>query len=123
MFKSGKLKAVPPLTPAAFHILLALSDGERHGYAIMLEVENRTEGKFRLGPGTLYTSIHRMLREGLIEEVELHRHAASESRRRYYRLAALGRRTVKYEVARLENLLRLAHAKGLIGSSMAGGLR
>jgi DNA-binding PadR family transcriptional regulator len=123
MLKSGRLKTVPPLTPASFHILLALLDGELHGYAIMMEVRKGTQGEYRLGPGTLYTSIHRMLGDGLIEEVELRRPARSENRRRYYRLTALGRRTVKHEVARLEKLLRLARTKELRGSPLGGGLQ
>ena len=76
-----------PLTPAMFHILLALADRERHGYHIMQEVDERTEGKVRLGPGTLYGSIKRMLADGMIEETDERPDAdMDDERRRYYRL-------------------------------------
>src|SRR6185437_14993303 len=80
-------EALLPLTPAVFHILLALADGEKHGYAIMQEVEARTGGATRLGPGTLYGSIQRMRKDGLIAEVpERGEPVHGEERRRYYRL-------------------------------------
>ena len=81
----------PLLTPAVFHILLALADGESHGYGIMQDVERFTNGDTRLGPGTLYRSIQRMLVDGLIEELAISLHdEADEDRRRYYRLTAKG---------------------------------
>jgi len=103
-----------PLTPAAFHILLALVDGERHGYAIMREVEERTGGEVRLGPGTLYGAIKRLLEQGVVEELELRPADAADERRRYYRLTSFGRRVVAAEAERLERLVRLARAKKLV---------
>src|SRR6266849_741276 len=84
-----------PLTPAVFHILLALADGEKHGYAIMQEVEKRTGGEMKMGPGTLYGSIQRMLKDGLIVEVqERDKAGPGEERRRYYALSGLGQHIV-----------------------------
>jgi DNA-binding PadR family transcriptional regulator len=104
-----------PLTPAVFHILLALADGERHGYSIMQEVEARTDNKVRLGPGTLYGSIKRMLADGLIEESDERPDAAlDDERRRYYRLTAFGRRVAIAEAMRLESLVGAARAKRLL---------
>ena len=103
-----------PLTPAAFHILLALADGEKHGYAIMQEVTART-GKIRLGPGTLYGSIKRMLADGWIEEsAERPDPALDDERRRYYRLTGVGRRVAEEEAERLAQLLRVVRAKDLL---------
>ncbi len=99
----------PHLTPAVFHILIALGDGEAHGYAIMQDTLERSGGSVRLGPGTLYGAISRLLGEGLIEEFE--KHATSEKndpRRRYYRLTKLGSRVLSEETKRLEALLRVA---------------
>lgn len=104
-----------PLTPAAFHILLALADGEKHGYAIMQEVTARTGGKIRLGPGTLYGSIKRMLADRWIEEsAERPDPALDDERRRYYRLTAGGRRVAEEEAERLAQLLRVVRAKDLL---------
>jgi len=104
-----------PLTPAAFHILLSLVEGERHGYAIMREVEERTAGEVRLGPGTLYGAIKRLLEQGVVEELEMRpAPEAAEERRRYYRLTGYGRQVVAAEAERLERLVRLARAKKLI---------
>jgi DNA-binding PadR family transcriptional regulator len=102
-----------PLTPAVFHILLALADGERHGYAIMQEVETRTRREVRLGPGTLYGSIKRMLADRLIEESE-ERPDPDDERRRYYRLTSFGRLVAIAEAERLENLVGAARAKKLL---------
>src|ERR671932_1479007 len=86
-------RSLLPLTPAVLHILLALADGERHGYGIMREVEGRTGGETRLGPGTLYGSIKRMLADGLIEESdERPDPEMDDQRRRYYRITDFGRR-------------------------------
>jgi DNA-binding PadR family transcriptional regulator len=101
-----------PLPQAVFHIMVSLAEGERHGYAIMQEVAARTEGKLRLGPGTLYGSIKRMLEDGLIAEHEP-RAASGDERRRYYRLTAFGRRVASAETARLESLYKQARAAGL----------
>lgn len=102
-----------PLTPVTLNILLALADEERHGYGIMLEVSDRTGGRMRMGPGTLYSSIKRLVGGGLIEESE--KRPAPESddeRRRYYRLTDFGRRVLAAEVERLESTVRAARKKG-----------
>ena len=104
-----------PLTPTVFHILLALADGERHGYAIMQEVEARTDGAMRMGPGTLYGSIQRMLRDRLIIESP-ERAEPGEERRRYYRLTGFGQRVMEAEAQRLEQLVRLAQSKRVLPS-------
>ena len=104
-----------PLTPAVFHILLALADEERHGYGIMQDVEMRTGGKVRLGPGTLYGSIKRMMADGLIEESdERPDPTLDDERRRYYRLTPHGRRAVEAEAARLQELVHIAQVKNLL---------
>lgn len=99
-----------PLTPAMHHILLALLEGDRHGYAIMQSVETLSQGAMRLGPGTLYTSIRKLLEGGLIEESqERPLDSEDDERRRYYRLSAGGREAVKSETQRLARLVRYAH--------------
>ncbi|WP_245994195.1 PadR family transcriptional regulator [Tengunoibacter tsumagoiensis] len=111
-----------PLTPAVLHILLALVDGERHGYSIMQEVVARSEGTMRMGPGTLYGSIKRMLADGLIEEAgERTDSKGDDERRRYYRLTDFGLRVVRAEVARLEQLVQVAHGKKMLWQ-LEGGL-
>ena len=102
-----------PLPPATFHILLALSDGDRHGYAIIQDVEARTEGELRLSAGTLYRSIARMVEQGLITETTHRRNAADDERRRYYRITPFGTAVARAEMARLTDLVRLARAAGL----------
>ena len=107
-----------PLTPAVFHILLALAGGERHGYAIMQEITTSTEGQLRLGPGTLYRSLKQMLAWGLIEEAdERPDPALDDERRRYYRLSDLGRRVAQAEGRRLQRLVAQAQAKQLLPGS------
>lgn len=104
-----------PLTPAMFHVLLALADKERHGYEIMQEVQERTAGNVRLGPGTLYGSIKRMLADGLIEESDDRPDPEfDDERRRYYRLTDFGYRVAKAESLRLDSLLKSARAKKLL---------
>ncbi len=104
-----------PLTPAGFHILLALADGEKHGYAVMQEVAKRSQGKVRLGPGTLYGSIKRMLSEGLIvESDERPDPELDDERRRYYRLTEFGQRVAEAEAERLAGLVDAARAKMLL---------
>jgi len=124
-----------PLTPVVLHILLALADGRRpgehdagesvgrHGYALAQEVESMTDGQIRMGPGTLYGSIQRMLTTGLIEEVGRGRggsrpHAGSEDdeRRRYYRVSPFGHRVLELELARLARVVVIARAKHLLPS-------
>ena len=98
-----------PLPPATFHILLTLRDGEKHGYAIMREAERMSDGTLKLGPGTLYGSIKRMLGDGLIEETdERPDPELDDQRRRYYRLTGLGERVCVAEVERLRALVRRA---------------
>lgn len=104
-----------PMTPAMFNILLALADGEKHGYAIMLEVEANTGGSVKMGPGTLYGSIKRMLASGLIEECdERPDPALDDERRRYYRLSGLGQRALRLEAERLESQVRTARLKQVL---------
>jgi DNA-binding PadR family transcriptional regulator len=103
-----------PLTPAVFHVLLALADGDKHGYAIMKEVDRRTDGKVRLSAGTLYGIVARLLNEGMISETE--RRPAPElddERRRYYQLTRFGREVAAAEAGRMESAIALAHAKNL----------
>lgn len=101
-----------PLTPAVFHILLAVADADRHGLGIMHDVEQRTDGAVVLGPGTLYGTIKRMLHSGLIAESEARpAPEADDPRRRYYRISALGREVAAAEAGRLEQLLGIARAK------------
>ena len=101
-----------PLTPALFHVLLSLADGEKHGYAIMKEVEERTEGSVRLATGTLYGIIKRLVAEGMIRESA----TGSDERRRAYRLTAFGRKVALAEAERLRDLVISAHAKKLLTS-------
>jgi DNA-binding PadR family transcriptional regulator len=102
------------LTPAVLEILLALAEEDLHGYAIMREVERRTDGQTRLGPGTLYRSVGQLLERGWIREAdERPDPKLDDERRRYYRLTDLGRRAATAEVERLEGLVRTAHRKGL----------
>ena len=104
-----------PLNHADFHVMLALGDDERHGYAIMLHVEELTEGAVKLGPGTLYTSIKRLLASGMIEESgERPDPEVDDQRRRYYRLTKLGRKVLSAEVQRMERMLRHARAKRVV---------
>ena|ERR1700704_616998 len=103
------------LTPAVFHVLLALADEDRHGYGIMLEVAARTDQEVLMGPGTLYGTLKRMLESGLIEECgERVDTQLNDERRRYYRITRQGRRAAKAEAVRLESLVRMARAKALL---------
>src|SRR5579883_1932423 len=113
--KAQEPESMLPLTPAVFHILLALADGEKHGYGIMKEVSQRTGGSVRMGPGTLYGSIGRMLASGLIEASdERPDPELDDERRRYYRLTEFGRRVAQAESRRLDQLLQVARAKRLL---------
>lgn len=104
-----------PLPVAVFHILIALADRDRHGYSIMQDVAARTGGKVRLSAGTLYSSVRRMLEQGLIEELaESPDPSSTDERRRYYRLTRFGKRVAAAEVERLSGLLKQARATGLV---------
>ena len=112
----------PLLTPAVFHILLALADGESHGYGIMQDVERFTNGETRLGPGTLYRSIQRMLVDGLIEELAIALHdEADEDRRRYYRLTPKGLAVARREAERLADLVDAARHRDLLTARSGKG--
>ena len=101
-----------PLKPHWFHVLLSLSDQPQHGYGIMQDVLERTDGKVRLWPPTLYGTIKRLTEEDLIESSDTRpAPELDDSRRRYYRLTALGRRVLEAECSRLEDLVKAAHAK------------
>jgi DNA-binding PadR family transcriptional regulator len=105
-----------PLSTANLHILLALALGERHGYAIMQEVNETSEGTVKLGPGTLYRSIQALLEDDLIEESARRPSKDEDQRRRYYRLTALGRRVLAAESRRLSDLLALARSRNVLHS-------
>lgn len=114
--------AVAPLTPAVFQLLLALASGERHGYGLMQEVLSQTGGTFRLGPGTLYGSIKRMLADGLIEESGVRPDPAlDDERRRYYRLTPFGRQVAAREAQRLAQLVAVAQRRDLLPPAAEGG--
>ena len=105
-----------PLPSAAFHILLSLADEDLHGYAIMRLIKEQTNGRMRLGPGTLYSSIQALLEEGFVEEVEAKTgHEPGLERRRYYHLTEAGRKLAQAEASRLADLLRFARAKKILG--------
>ena len=103
-----------PLPPVTFHILVALAEEDRHGYAIMQDVAQRTDGSLKLGAGTLYRSIQRMLEQGLISEVSSRpAPEMDDERRRYYRITPFGRTVARAEARRLAHMLKLARASGL----------
>jgi DNA-binding PadR family transcriptional regulator len=105
--------ALLPLPPITLHILIALADAERHGYAIIQEIAARTGGAVRLGAGTLYRSVQRMLEQGLVAETdERPAPELDDERRRYYRLTRFGAAVARAEVARLQQLVKLAKASG-----------
>jgi len=104
-----------PLPPATFHILVSLAQGDRHGYAIIQDVAERTGGALKLSAGTLYRSIHRMLEQGLVSETSTRpAPAQDDERRRYYRLTPLGIRVMRAETERLAELVRMARATGMV---------
>ena len=104
-----------PLSPAIFHILLALADEDRHGYGIMQEVKSRTDGRVKLGPGTLYGAIKRLLEQGVLaEQDERPDPALNDERRRYYRLTDFGQKVLRAEAERLARLVKQAQAKQLL---------
>jgi DNA-binding PadR family transcriptional regulator len=104
-----------PLTPPVFHILLALADGERHGYAIMRDVASQTNGSLQMGPGTLYGCLKRMLAAGLVEEAdERPDPEIDDERRRYYRMTRLGRESLRAEARRLADAVAAAKTKRIL---------
>jgi DNA-binding PadR family transcriptional regulator len=112
---SHEIDELLPLPEATFHILLSLADGDRHGYGIIQDIATRTDGALKLGPGTLYRSIQRMLEQGLVlETTERPAPADDDERRRYYRLTGFGRSVAKAETARLMRLVNLARAGGFV---------
>ena len=120
MKPTDKPEEMLPLSPAVFHILLALADGERHGYSIMQEIAAQTGGDLRIGPTTLYRSIKQMLEGGLIVEVAERPDAAlDDERRRYYQLTTSGRQVASAEAHRLEQALNVARHKALLGGQLA----
>ena len=113
MSQPDAIEALLPLQSATFHILMALASGDRHGYAIIQDVAERTNGELKLSPGTLYRSIQRMLEQGLITETR-ERPAPEEDdeRRRYYRITSFGVAVARAETGRLSQLLKLARSRG-----------
>jgi DNA-binding PadR family transcriptional regulator len=108
------VEALLPLQPATFHILMSVADGDRHGYAIIQDVDERTGGELRLSAGTLYRSIQRMLEQGLIVEARKRPvPALDDERRRYYSITPFGVAVARAEMRRLTQLVRLAKARGL----------
>ena len=104
-----------PLPPATFHILIAVAEEDRHGYAILQDVEERTGGELRLSAGTLYRSIQRMLEQGLLVETkERPAPELDDERRRYYRITPFGRAVARAEARRLSQLVRMAKARGFV---------
>lgn len=109
-------KSISPLPVAEFHVLLALSDEDRHGHGIKLDVAERTGGEVVMGPGTLYGAIKRMVRRGLIEEHHPAKFGGRHDRRRYYRITALGKQVAGEEAERMKRLVEIAHTKQVVGS-------
>lgn len=110
----SEFRPLLPLTPAVFYVLFSLADGQKHGYAIMQETKSLSSGKFRMGPGTLYSTLQRLLDLSLIDEVDGPAAATDrDSRRRYYRLKSNGKLLLEAELARMDTALRLAQRKKL----------
>ncbi|HYJ78200.1 MAG TPA: PadR family transcriptional regulator [Longimicrobiaceae bacterium] len=114
-YSTADVAALLPLPPATFHILVALAREDRHGYAIILDVEQRTSGQLRLSAGTLYRSIQRMLEQGLISETrERPVPELDDERRRYYRITPFGTAVAGAEARRMSDLVSMAQAQGLV---------
>ncbi len=118
--KKRTLESYLPLTPAVFHVLLALADGEKHGYIISKEIARRTGNEVRLSAGTLYGVIKRLLDDSLIEESEDRPDfSLDDQRRRYYRLTRLGKDVAEAEAERMQRVLAMARAKHILGPQNA----
>ena len=117
MTSNDAVNELLPLPPATFHILLALVNGDLHGYAIIQDVEARTNGELRMSAGTLYRSVARMVEQGLITEVAKRRTKADDERRRYYHITGFGTAVARAEMRRLSEFVRLARATGLTPES------
>jgi DNA-binding PadR family transcriptional regulator len=116
-------KSSTPLTPAVFHILLALSTGERHGYGIMKQVESDAQGTVSMGNGTLYGSLSRMLEAGLVKESDKRVDPEMDDQRRiYYRLTAEGQKAFAAELSRLRHIVELSRGKKLLPNAFAYGV-
>ena len=116
--KEARMTTEVPMTPAVYQILLSLADGDRHGYGIMQEVEERTDGEMRLGPGTLYRSIKRLRKACLIEGLEASELIGEDDdRRRFYRITASGRKMLEDEARRLARLVAQAETKRVIDAT------
>jgi DNA-binding PadR family transcriptional regulator len=108
--KHDDVRDLLPLSPAVLHILLALSAEDRHGYGIMREVERQSEGQYKLGPGTLYDNLQKLMDRGLVKEIR--KSSANEDpRRRYYRLTRVGRQILEADLERLKRVLREARLR------------
>jgi DNA-binding PadR family transcriptional regulator len=120
MKSSPEIDSYLPLTPALFHVLLALADGDKHGYAILKDVSLRTGDSVRLSTGTLYGIIKRLLNDGMIEQSKRRPSADDDERRIYYRLTSLGERVAMAEAERHEKIVALARLKNVLGKRKAG---
>ena len=115
-YSTEDVAALLPLPPATFHILLAVAHDDRHGYAIIQDIEQRTGGELRLSAGTLYRSIQRMLEQGLLSETtERPAPEHDDERRRYYRITPFGAAAARAEARRMAGLVDMARAQGLAG--------
>jgi DNA-binding PadR family transcriptional regulator len=112
--------ALPPLTPAVFHILLALSTGERHGYGIMKQVEADSDGNVSMGAGTLYGSLKRMLDSGLVKESDKRVDPEMDDERRiYYQITGAGRKALETELERYKNIVTVAQKRNLLPKTIS----
>ena len=114
-YTQSDIDALLPLPPATFHILMALADDRRHGYAVIQDIAMRTNGELRMSAGTLYRSIQRMQEQGLIVESKRRPDPnEDDERRRYYQLTAFGNAVARAEARRLAQLVKLARARGIV---------
>jgi len=113
----SEVQQLLPLTPAVFYVLFSLGEGEKHGYAIMQETDKLSDGKFHMGPGTLYTTLQRLLDLILIEEVEPDGSTSQDSRRRCYRLTSSGKSLLETELGRMDLAVKLARRRKLAPAS------